>query len=242
MTPDVPLPVALCLDQRRRWREGESIRVEAYLEQHPALRRDSDGLLDLVYNEIVLREEVGDRPCLEEYLGRFAGFEPQLRQLFEVHSAIENGQREDGVSPSPERDPSDDATAPPGYEILGELGRGGMGVVYKARQVSFDREVALKMVLAPEHAGPRQASRFRSEAGAVARMQHPNIVQVHEVGEYRGRPYFAMELVDGGSLAGQIAGSPQPADEAARLVEVLARAVQHAHSRGVVHRDLKPAN
>jgi tetratricopeptide (TPR) repeat protein len=242
MTPQIPLPVSLCLDQRRRWREGESVPVEAYLAQYPDLRQDSDGLLDLVYNEIVLREEAGQRPCLEEYLGRFATFEPQLRQLFEVHSAIENSQGEDDTPFDSEGDPPDDAPAPPGYEILGELGRGGMGVVYRARQVSLDREVALKMVLAPEHAGPRQASRFRAEAEAVARMQHPNIVQVHEVGEHRGRPYFAMELVDGGSLAGQIAGSPQPAGEAARLVEVLARAVQHAHCRGVVHRDLKPAN
>ena len=246
MTQNLPLPVSLCLDQRRRWRKGDSVLVESYLEQYPALERDADGLLDLVYNEIVLREEEGKPARLEEYLGRFARFEPQLRQLFEVHQALENAQE----APDDEEGPDfplssvlfDDQVAPSGYEILDELGRGGMGVVYRARQTSLDREVALKMILAPEHAGPGQAARFRAEAEAVARLQHPNIVQVHDVGEQNGRPYFSMELIEGGSLADHIAGNPQPAAEAARLVEVLARAVQHAHIRGVVHRDLKPAN
>jgi eukaryotic-like serine/threonine-protein kinase len=243
MTVELPLAVSLCLDQRRRWREEEAVRVETYLAQHPALHGDADALLDLIYNEIVLREEAGEQPRLDDYLGRFPRFEAQLRQLFEVHSAIENsGDEDESTVPSPEAVPFEDTGAPPGYEIVGELGRGGMGVVYRARQTALNREVALKMILAPEHAGPGQSERFRAEAEAVARLQHPNIVQVFEVGEHRGRPYFSMELVDGGSLAGGIAGSPQPADEAVRLVELLARAVYHAHSRGVVHRDLKPAN
>jgi WD40 repeat protein/serine/threonine protein kinase/CRP-like cAMP-binding protein len=129
-----------------------------------------------------------------------------------------------------------------GYEILGVLGRGAMGVVYKARQVSLNRLVALKMVLAGSHAGPQERSRFLAEAQAVAALQHPNIVQVYEVGEHDGLPFFSMELVEGGSLADRSRGTPVPAREAAALVEKLARAVQYAHQHGVVHRDLKPAN
>jgi serine/threonine protein kinase len=130
----------------------------------------------------------------------------------------------------------------PGYEILEELGRGGMGVVYKARQVSLNRLVALKLIRDAALAGPQDRARFRIEAEAAARMRHPNIVQIHEVGEHQGRPYFAMELVEGGSLEKQLAGQPLPARQAADLVRTVALAVQHAHARHVVHRDLKPAN
>jgi WD40 repeat protein/serine/threonine protein kinase/tetratricopeptide (TPR) repeat protein len=136
----------------------------------------------------------------------------------------------------------------PGYEILGELGRGGMGVVYKARQISLNRLVALKMILAGPHAGVKELARFRTEAEAVARLQHPNIVQIHEVGEWRAgdvgspMPYFSLEYVDGGSLDKKLQGTPQPPREAAGLIETLARAVHAAHQRGIVHRDLKPAN
>jgi serine/threonine-protein kinase len=131
---------------------------------------------------------------------------------------------------------------PPGYEILGELGRGGMGVVYKARQVELDRVVALKMILAGAHAGEKERERFSAEARAVARIQHPNIVQLYEIGQHDGLPYFSLEFVDGGSLDRKIRRQPQPPREAARLVEVLARAMHYAHERGIVHRDLKPAN
>ena len=130
----------------------------------------------------------------------------------------------------------------PGYEIESVLGRGGMGVVYKARHLTLKRIVALKMVLAGGHAGPHQLARFRIEAEAVARLQHPNIVQIHEVGVADGHAYCALEFVEGGTLAGKLAGKPMPAGEAAKLVEMLARAMQLAHSRNVVHRDLKPAN
>ncbi len=132
--------------------------------------------------------------------------------------------------------------AVPGYEVLGELGRGGMGVVYQARHLGLKRPVALKVILSGEHADPRDLARFRAEAEAVARLQHPNIVQIFEVGEHDGRPYFALELVKGGSLAQRLAGAPLPATAAAELVETLARAMDYAHSQGVVHRDLKPAN
>ena len=130
----------------------------------------------------------------------------------------------------------------PGYEILGELGRGGMGVVYKARQSKLKRLVALKMILAGAHAGSAELERFRLEAEAIARMQHPNIVQIHEVGNHDGKPFFSLEYVDGGNLRDKLAGTPLPARKAARLVETLAQAMHAAHEHGIVHRDLKPAN
>jgi tetratricopeptide (TPR) repeat protein len=117
-----------------------------------------------------------------------------------------------------------------------------MGVVYRAWQVRLRRVVALKMILAGDHAGPEAAARFRVEAEAVARLQHPHIVQIYEVGEHDGRPYVALEYVDGGSLKERLTGAPQPARPTAELVETLARAMHHAHRQGIVHRDLKPAN
>ncbi len=130
----------------------------------------------------------------------------------------------------------------PGYEILRELGRGGMGVVYKARQLRLNRAVALKMILAGQHAGAESAARFLAEAEAVAKLQHPNIVQIFHIDEHAGYPYFEMELVGGGSLADQLDGTPLPPRSAARLVETLAGAMAEAHRQGVVHRDLKPGN
>ena len=128
-----------------------------------------------------------------------------------------------------------------GYEVLGELGRGGMGVVYLARNVRLNRPCALKMFLAGD-GGPTAAARFRAEAEAVARLRHPNIVQIYDVGEAAGVPFLELEYLPGGSLADALDGTPRPAAEAARLIEPLARAVAEAHRLGIVHRDLKPAN
>ena len=129
-----------------------------------------------------------------------------------------------------------------GYEVLGELGRGGMGVVYKARQSQVNRLVALKMILSSRHAGSEARKRFRIEAEAVARLQHPNIVQLYEVGEHDGHPFFSLEFCEGGTLSRHLKDEPISAERAARMVELLARAIHYAHERGVVHRDLKPAN
>jgi WD40 repeat protein/tetratricopeptide (TPR) repeat protein/predicted Ser/Thr protein kinase len=132
--------------------------------------------------------------------------------------------------------------AVPGYEVVGLLGKGGMGVVYKAIQVRLKRLVALKVMRGGGHADREDVERFRSEAEAVARMQHPNIVQIFEVGEHAGCPFFSMEFVDGGNLAGKVADNTVPPPEAARLVETLARAMHSMHRRGIIHRDMKPAN
>jgi serine/threonine-protein kinase len=130
----------------------------------------------------------------------------------------------------------------PGYEVEAVLGQGGMGVVYRARQRALNRSVAIKMLIAGPFAGPQELARFRRETAALACLRHPNVVQVFDAGAVDGRPYFSMELVEGGTLAQKLAGTPQPAHQAAALVATLAAAVELAHRAGIVHRDLKPSN
>jgi tetratricopeptide (TPR) repeat protein len=130
----------------------------------------------------------------------------------------------------------------PGYEVEAILGRGGMGIVFRARHLRLNRMVAVKMMLAGAYAGSHEAERFQQEAEAVAALLHPNVVQIHDIGDSEGRPYFTMEFVEGGSLAQKLAGAPLPVREAAALAATLAEAVHAAHQKGIVHRDLKPAN
>ena len=128
------------------------------------------------------------------------------------------------------------------YELLREIGRGGMGVVYKARQKDLDRPVALKMILASHLASPEHIRRFQSEARAAARLRHSHIVPIHEVGQLAGQHYFTMEYIEGESLAERIARGPVHVQTAVRLLGAVARAVEHLHQQGIVHRDLKPSN
>ncbi len=128
------------------------------------------------------------------------------------------------------------------YEVEGEIGRGGMGVVYKARQTDLDRTVALKMILTGQLASPESLARFNDEARFAARLQHPNIVSIYEVGEFLGQPFFAMQFIAGPSLARRLGQGPLAPEEAAHLVCAIAQAVEHLHQHGVIHRDLKPSN
>jgi hypothetical protein len=213
---------------------------------------------ELIPLDVHYRRRRSETPRPQDYQDRFPGIDPQW-----LAGAVEASQEPHGQamghwqtgpwkaagSIPPDRDaigPTQatgaDEPLVPGYEILGELGRGGMGVVYKARQTSLNRLVALKMVLAGGYAGPEQITRFRAEAEAVARLQHPHIVQVYEIGQHAGRSFFSLEYCLGGSLAERFQGQPQPARMAAALVKTLAGAVQHAHEHGIIHRDLKPAN
>jgi WD40 repeat protein len=151
-------------------------------------------------------------------------------------------------SESPEHDPAGRPVSEPaipkiaGYRVESALGRGGMGVVYKATHLKLGRPVAIKMLLSGIYAGREERTRFMREAKAIAALRHPHIVQVYDVGELDGCPYFTMEFVEGGNLLQKQAGMPQPAKEAARFVAALAGAMQVAHQNGVVHRDLKPSN
>jgi serine/threonine protein kinase len=202
---------------------------------------DSETLLDLLVRWEELRRQ-GKELAPEE----LCPDDPRLRALLRerlarrrrLHDALDlpaDTPREPAAPPAP-------LPVIDGYEVGELLGRGGMGLVFKARQTSLKRDVALKIVVTGAHAGAHERARFRTEAEAVARLQHPGIVQVYEVGEQAGCPYLALEYVGGGSLEGQLGGTPVPPRRAAGLVLDLARAVQHAHERGIVHRDLKPAN
>jgi tetratricopeptide (TPR) repeat protein/tRNA A-37 threonylcarbamoyl transferase component Bud32 len=245
---DGPLIKLLLKHQRNAWRRGEPVAVETYLAQQPLLMADAQAILDLIYNEIVLREEVGESPRLEEYVSRFPRLTHELELQFEVEKAIQNESSvniEGGLTTIVGHVPIPILTVLPvvsGYEIFGELGRGGMGVVYKARQLRLNRIVALKMILAGDNATPESALRFMAEAESIARLHHPNIVQIFAFGDCGGRPYFEMEYVAGGSLSDCLGGKSWPPRDAARLVETLARAIHEAHQMGIVHRDLKPAN
>jgi hypothetical protein len=185
----------------------------------PALREVVESLL--AHDAAADRDGFLAEPCPLNVKAQAAGAAPTLVQAAPA-----------GEEPRPPRFP--------GYEVLGELGRGGMGVVYKARHDRLKRLVALKVIRAGADA--EELARFRTEAEAAARLQHPNVVQIYEVGDHEGGPFCALELVEGGSLAGRLGGRPVAPRVAARLTETLARATQYAHQRGIVHRDLKPAN
>jgi WD40 repeat protein len=183
-------------------------------------------------------------------LRELTGSSVTLPRAPEVAAQPEATLDQRGRHARPARAPQPPAPAPrdqalpavPGYELLEEVGRGGMGVIYKARHRGLGRIVALKMILAGPCADGRALARFRTEAEAVARLRHAHIVQVYDVGEVAGRPYLSLEFVEGGSLKERLTGRPFPAAQAARFILTVARAIDHAHGQGIVHRDLKPAN
>jgi eukaryotic-like serine/threonine-protein kinase len=225
------------VDLEYRLRAGESARVEEYVARYPELTDDRAVMLELIAAEHEFRRRREPGLALSDVLQRFPQYRAELPGQI-ARTTIDG--RDVPLRPTDQR-----AEALPevvGYEVLGLLGRGGMGVVYQARQLGLDRTVALKMVLTGFQAGPKDLARFRAEAVALARLQHPNIVQIYDVGETAGRPYFVFEFVAGGSLAQYLQGTPQPVRPAAQLVDTLARAVHAAHAHGVIHRDLKPAN
>ncbi len=238
-----------CAEFVASWRRGRPIRIEAFLPGHEELAGDDRALLELLDCELVLRAERGDRPELGPYLASYPHLGGEIRRLFELLELLG-----DGPTPGPAgRDgeptvgggPTGRGGARPevpGFVIGDELGRGGMGVVYLARQVGLGRDVALKMISASGQVGPDVAARFRAEAEAIARLHHPQVVQIFAVGEHAGRPYFAMEYVPGGSLAARLDGTPWAPGRASDLVEAVARGIEEAHRLGVVHRDLKPGN
>lgn len=242
-----------CAELEQRLRAGEACAAEEYLSLFPELAADLELALDLIYTEFVTREQSGQAGEPEGYYARFPQWRERLERLFDLHSKLGQSGREvvdqatlvtlSLTADTPRVKPVD-GTIPVlrDYEVLEEVGRGGMGVVYRARHIPLNRIVALKVCLDADYMGSQGVARFRAEAEAVARLQHANIVQIHEVGAQGERPFLSLEFLSGGSLQQRLTGTPQPGHGAAQLVETLARAIQHAHQRKVVHRDLKPAN
>ena len=269
---------------RSRWRSGQRVSIETLGAAFAQVAKNEEQLLELVYHEVLIREEFGEKPTVDDFTARFPQHVERLQRLFAVHGAIEddgwddelqsafagdvehdedsgtglandsnlrgdlsptefgdNGERKKAHWPRKSRD-SRPVESPPGYELLEEIGRGGVAVVFRARQQILNRIVALKMLLAGGVASKEVLARVQQEAQAVAQLQHPGIVQIHEVGEHRGLPYLSLEYIAGGTLYEWLDGRPLPPLEAARVIEQLARTTQFAHEHGVVHRDLKPAN
>ena len=208
-------------------------------------------LIEVLANE----SRDGRQPDFEAVVRENADLELELRELWatmvlaEDFASFSGGPDELGDCEAPTSARVESATSDvrlpepfDDYEPVAEIGRGGMGVVYRARQTSLDRQVALKMILRGALASPEDVARFRAEAEAAARLNHPNIVQVYEVGEHLGQPFFSMQYVEGTTLSRKIADGPLPSREAARLLIPVCRGVAEAHRNGVLHRDLKPSN
>jgi eukaryotic-like serine/threonine-protein kinase len=240
------------IDLRQRWRLGERPRADEYFLRFPSLRTTAELAIDVLFSEFLAREELGEEPQVADYVAPYPEFAKEFGAQIGLHRALLTEleptvieQEEtflDSARATIARPVTRLAGAIPDYEILNEIGRGGMGVVYRARQLGLNRLVALKMVRAADVSDPETLARFRAEAEAVARLHHPNIVQIFDYGEHDGLPYLALELVEGQTLAARLNGHPWPVRPAAALVASLAAAVQFAHERGVIHRDLKPAN
>jgi len=251
MSESIPHIDDLLLDLCARWERGEPVRVETLLQQHAA-EPGSQDLLDLLYKEYMLREESGETPSLEEYQRRFPHLREELQAQFEIHRLIaeDAGRRptKSGVASAPTvagevKPQPDPLPVIPGYEVLGILAGGGMGVIYKARQVRLNRFVAIKVIRPERLNSPAAIRRFQREALAAARLAHPYIVHVFDANQTGNIQYLVMEYVEGIDLMQLITQrGPLAVPQACSYVRQAALGLQHALERGLVHRDIKPSN
>ena len=259
----------LRVDQQQRWQAGDHVSVDDYLRQYPALASSADQLSDLILSEMLLREARGESPKFEEYLRRYPQCASQLTHRFRSELAtivpsanlttIDQSASASPVLETVQLDEAGQLLAQeaafqqgvpqiPGYRIVSELGRGGMGVVYRAKQLSANRDVALKVVrndvLDTLAADTRQTTlnRFQHEAHAAAKLEHENLVPVYDVGSSGSLRYYAMRFIEGTSLYDMIRHKALSNRDAARYIEPVARGLHYAHQQGVLHRDLKPHN
>ena len=235
-------PAMLLVDQKRRWLQGDRVFVEEYCQRIPARATDVESLLDLIYSEVLLREQCGEPPTLAEYVERFPHVAEELRLQFELDNAMHSrnattvptqpfvGIEQPGVQLGP-------------YKLRERIGAGGMGVVWVAEQTSpIRRQVALK-VIKPGMDSEQVLARFAAERQALAMMDHPNIARVLDANATaQGRPYFVMELIQGVPVTEYCDARQLTIDERLALFCQACTAVQHAHHKGIIHRDLKPSN
>ena len=235
----------LHVDLEYRVAAGESACMQRYLERFPELEATPKIVVDLLLGEFLACDRRGAAPVVDSFIAPFTPYESDFRaRLDSVRRGGTQVNSLDLTNQGIEIRPAGTPWQPevPGHTILERIGRGGMGVVYLARHKALDRHVALKMLVAGAHAGEEELARFQIEAQAVARLDHPNIVNIYEIGEHQRLPYFSIEYCPGGSLDARLKQNPLAAGPAAELVETLARAMASAHEQGVIHRDLKPAN
>ena len=228
------------------------------MTQEPSAASDRDRQVNEIISAYLEAIDAGQRPDRQEWLRRYPEFAAELEAFLTDYEHVDRVAEplrpavEPGIVPDvpATRGSSRPAELSVGaivryfgdYELIEEIARGGMGVVFKARQISLNRIVAVKMILAGQLATKADHDRFHAEAQAAALLDHPNIVPVFEVGEHEGQHYFSMGYVDGQSLATRLAEGPLPPKEAAVLVATVAEAVEYAHRQGVIHRDIKPSN
>jgi WD40 repeat protein len=233
---------AICQRFEAAWQSGQPPALESFLQQLPQSEW-SVGLRELLAVDLEYRRRQGEAPAAHDYQGRFPQHAELIAAVFSPTCTIIAAE-----SPLPWPAPGQELRSFGDYEVLGRIDEGGMGVVYKARQIGLNRLVALKVMRVGAATDSGEARRLRLEAENVARLDHPNIVPIYEVGEHQDQPYFSMKFIEGGNLSRMVSGRAAPTSskeqrrQAARLVATLARAVQHAHVRGILHRDLKPAN
>jgi tRNA A-37 threonylcarbamoyl transferase component Bud32 len=246
--PDKQLAHA-CAELSRRLRAGEECRAEQFLEAAPSLASSMPCVLELIFTEYHVRQELGQHPDPAEWQTRFPQWWDQLQSRLQSPLPAPDSQAPDPATvvqtPLQSQPVAQEAAAGPGfghYQLFEELGRGGMGVVYKARDTRLDRFVALKMIRAGVLARPEEVERFYREARAAAKLNHRHIITLHEISRQEDQHYFTMAYAPGGSLSEHRQRLFADPRAAAGLVEKIARAVHHAHTKGILHRDLKPGN
>ncbi|MFK7821705.1 MAG: serine/threonine-protein kinase, partial [Planctomycetaceae bacterium] len=233
--------------QAESWHAGECSPVEKLREQHAVENRDV--LLDLIYSEVLLREEKGQSPDVEEYVVRFPALAEEIKRQFVVHSGF--AEVDSTLKPDSTFDDVESGHDPtpmsriniPGFELLEVIGRGGTAVAYRAHDETLNRTVAVKLLAGIDASGPGRRQQLMKEAEAAASLSHPSIVRIYQIGETAdGVPFLVMDYLSGGSVATLMKDGPLDGDRAVSIILEVAKAIGYAHSCGVIHRDLKPGN